>query len=365
MAANKNHHYVPQFYFRQFSQDSKSICMLRRDTGEVIEQSSIKGQASKAWFYINAGIEKQLGIVEGRSSAAIRELMSIGNPTQLKGEHLESLFVHATTQRYRTQAARDQAQPLSNELAKQKHLVAVNANDKYTETEKSELLADMSVIKRDPAKDQVVQVIVAMHNAYLLGDLIPLILVNKTNRPFVFGDSPAIFYNARYFDVKVKNVLGITDSGLMVIMPLSSKTCWMLVDKDTYNIKSSKDNTVDLRKPTDVVALNKLQIHAASGCVYFENIKFANYVRALWLEESRRLSEHTSTIVQSPPGYSPATPDEILIHAIQHQLNYRASFSFLHYQMSKEPHDYPYLRAAYWGVSLESTYTALKRLGIA
>ena len=179
MAANKNHHYVPQFYFRQFSQDGKSICVLRRDTGEVMERASIKGQASKAWFYVNAGVEKELGVIEGRSSAAIRELMSVGNPLHVQVDHLEELLVHAAIQRYRTQAARDQAQVLSDELAKRKHVIAVNANDKYTEAERAELLADVSAIKGAPARDQVVQMLVAMYNADRLRDLTPLIL----NRP--------------------------------------------------------------------------------------------------------------------------------------------------------------------------------------
>ena len=330
-----------------------------------MERASIKGQASKAWFYVNAGVDKELGVIEGRSSAAIRELMSVGNPLHVQVDHLEELLVHAAIQRYRTQAARDQAQVLSDELAKRKHVIAVNANDKYTEAERAELLADVSAIRGDPARDQVVQMLVAMHTADRLRDLTPLILVNKTNRPFVFSDSPVVFYNARYFDVKLRSVLGVTDSGLMVIMPLSSETCWMLVDKGTYTIRRSRHNKVELRKPTDVIALNKLQIHSASGCVYFEDMNFANYVQGLWLEERKRLSKHTSTIVPSPPGNSPATPDEILIHAIQHQLNYRASFSFLDHQVSGRPHDDPHLRAAYQGVSLQSTYNFLQKLGLA
>ena len=51
MSALRNHHFVPQFYFRRFSTDGKSICLLTRATGKTVRQATIKGQASKIGYY--------------------------------------------------------------------------------------------------------------------------------------------------------------------------------------------------------------------------------------------------------------------------------------------------------------------------
>ena len=51
MGELRNHHYVPQFYFRRFSQDGHSICLLTRATGKTVALAPIKGQASKVGYY--------------------------------------------------------------------------------------------------------------------------------------------------------------------------------------------------------------------------------------------------------------------------------------------------------------------------
>jgi len=46
MSKRKNHHFVPQFYFRRFSVDERSICALARSSGKTIPTASIKAQAT-------------------------------------------------------------------------------------------------------------------------------------------------------------------------------------------------------------------------------------------------------------------------------------------------------------------------------
>ncbi|MES9854743.1 MAG: DUF4238 domain-containing protein [Candidatus Thiodiazotropha sp. L084R] len=49
MLKKSNQHYVPQFYFRYFSGDGKSICVLNRTSGEQIRCSSTKGDFIAPW----------------------------------------------------------------------------------------------------------------------------------------------------------------------------------------------------------------------------------------------------------------------------------------------------------------------------
>ena len=59
MAQNKNQHYIPKFYFKQFSQNGKTICVFNISKELSIENAPITGQCSKDYFYSkNIEVEK-------------------------------------------------------------------------------------------------------------------------------------------------------------------------------------------------------------------------------------------------------------------------------------------------------------------
>ena len=177
--------------------------------------------------------------------------------------------MHIALQRTRTQAARDAGQPFSDKLAQLMFEQAVGNNEELNEAEKKGLLDIVSAIEADPVQAQGIQMGVAVQHASALSDLTPIVLENKTNRPFLFGDAPVVFYNARYREVKLRGVLGMATPGLMVLMPLCSKTCLLLLDENEYSVKGFiRNNMVAVRQLSDVVTLNKLQLHAAAECLY-------------------------------------------------------------------------------------------------
>lgn len=346
MAERKNHHYVPQFYFRLFSKDSKSICTLLRKSGRVIPGAPIKGQASKPWFYGNAEAEGALSEIEGHCSAAIRQLVALENPSALDEEHVDWLLAHIALQRSRTQAARDAGQPFRDKMAQLMFEVGVNNADDLDADTKAALLDETDLVEADPVQAQGLEMGIAMQHSRALADLTPLMLVNKTNRPFVFGDAPVIYYNAQYRDVSLRGVLGMAAPGLMVIMPLSSRTCLMLLDEEAYKVRGVRANTVAVRQLSDVMSLNKLQLHAAADCVYFEDIAFAPYVEAVWRDEQARLTKHAGMVVQAP-AFAVETGSSMgeVVHGFQPQLDFRANFSFLKYAVYGDEDRRPLRRA--------------------
>lgn len=349
MAEQKNQHFVPQAYFRLFSHDGRSICALLRKSGKVVLKAPIRGQASKPWFYGPAAAEKALNELEGRCNATVQELSAAGTLSALSDEQLEWLLVHLALQRSRTQAAREAGQPFRDKLAQLFVEAAVSNNEEVTEEERAALLDNLSGVTADPVPAQGLEMTVAMQESRTLGDLAPIILENRTNRPFIFGDAPVIFHNARYFDVKLRGVLGMASPGLMVIMPLSSRKCFMLVDPDTYTVKApARDNVIAVRHLNDVAMLNKLQVHAAAECVYFEDSKFSSYVQALWQDERSRLTKHAGMVIQAP-GYEIGSGTSMgeVVHGFQPQLDFRASFSFLRHEVSGDSDARPYRRAAW------------------
>ena len=72
MSERANHHFVPQFYFRYFSEDGSQIHLLHRASERIIPNAPIKGQCVKRRFYGPEEIKRSISQMEGKHSKAIR-----------------------------------------------------------------------------------------------------------------------------------------------------------------------------------------------------------------------------------------------------------------------------------------------------
>ena len=79
MANKKNQHYVPQFYFKFFSKNKKSINILLKNNGQIIPNASIKAQCSKNNFYGSQELEDMFSSLEGEYSQVLRDLTELNN----------------------------------------------------------------------------------------------------------------------------------------------------------------------------------------------------------------------------------------------------------------------------------------------
>lgn len=348
MSSGKNHHYVPQFYFRRFSADGKSICGLVRSSGRLFAGAPIKGQASRNLFYGDAEVEKALSELEGICSAALRGLDEVVNPELLDESRQWELLLHLALQHSRTQAARQASQPFQDRLMQLYLEVQLNNDTELDEETKAAFRKFLPDVGADPVQSQRLAMGTAMKMSTAIWDLRPLVLVNKTNRPFIFGDAPVVFYNAACFDVKLRGVLGMAAFGLLVFMPLDAGKCLMLFDETAYDIRGARDGRIAVREFADVVSLNKLQLHAASDCVYYDRESWGPYVHALWSQESRRLSSHKGKVVQAP-GFDAETGEALgdIVHSFNPQLPIRLRLSFLRHESYSDGDKRPKQRATY------------------
>jgi hypothetical protein len=330
MSNRKNHHFVPQFYFRRFSSDERSICALTKTAGALIEKASIKSQASRDNFYGSAEIESALGDIEGACSATLRNLETLNNPMRLDAADFSNLLLHLSLQRTRTLSARENMQPIQDNLIRTFAEAALRDSKDLDEETRAELLENLPHLGADPVGFQRDLMRIAVETTGALGDLLPIMLINRTSRPFIFSDAPVIYYNALCKNVRNRGVLGVNVPGLLVFLPLSASKCLMLADAANYKVLRVRDGSVPLRELRDVAALNKLQIHAASNCVYFGEFKYAKYVQALWQEEKHRIRPHLG-VVREIPTYDPNTRAHTgkVLHGFEPQLPFPLSLSFL------------------------------------
>lgn len=337
MTSRKNHHFVPQFYFRFFSRDENCINVLHRQTGRIYARAPIKGQSCKKLFYGNDTIEEALGIMEGAASTALQRLIELQNPMLADHEQIEIVLAWIALQRARTQAARQADQPAQDKMLRLWLEVQIN-NDETLHDEKAQELRDsLHKVTSDPVQNQAMRMTVAMEMAGAMSDLSPIMLMNKTNRPFIFGDAPVVFYNAYYWNVVDRGVLGMDTPGLMVFFPLGPRITLALVDSACYTLKRARNQQIQLRDLRDVASLNKLQIHAASTCAYFQDEAMARYIKNLWADERKCLSDHAGKVVEAP-GFDAATGEAVgeILHTFQPQLPYHLRLTFLDYHEADE-----------------------------
>jgi hypothetical protein len=337
MASRQNHHFVPQFYFRFFSGEENCINVFHRENGRAYTGAPIKGQACKKLFYGNDSIESALGIMEGAAAAALKSLIDLQNPILADYEQIGIVLAWLALQRARTQAARDADQPAQDRILRLMLEVQINRDENLTEEQVQELLNTLPDISSNPAHGQAMRMKATLEMSGAMSDLTPIMLKNKTNRPFIFGDAPVIFYNSYYRRIVSCGVLGMDTPGLMVIFPLGPKITLLLFDSACYSVKGARDHQIQIRDLRDVAALNKLQIHAASTCVYFHDKEMERYVKHLWEEEEKSLRNHEGTVIEAP-GYHAGTRDAVgdILHIFEPQLPYRLRLSFLKYQEADE-----------------------------
>jgi hypothetical protein len=74
MTEKLNHHFVPQFYFRFFSLNGRSIHLARICDGRVIRDASIRGQCARRRFYGSREVEDALCTVESKHAHVLSQL---------------------------------------------------------------------------------------------------------------------------------------------------------------------------------------------------------------------------------------------------------------------------------------------------
>lgn len=324
MPQRKNQHYVPKFFFRRFSLDGRSISVLNKVDGRVVPTASIKTRASKDWFYGKSGVEDDLCEAEGVCGDVLRRLAAERSPRRLDPDHYSDLLAWLCLQHSRTEAARHASYPMFETLSRLYADIGAEI--------------DGSCADGNPLSDEVgahvLQMEAAVSAAQSIGDLRPLFLENRTTRPFIFGDAPVVFHNLYYGKVKLRGVLGYRTPGLLISYPLGPRLSLMLVDDAAYKVRRATEDRVLVKDLNDVAALNKLQIHAALRCVYFESNQFSDYVKHLWQQEKGVLAHPAGTVNWGTcvVGNGKESLGEV-VHFFQPLLSYKPRLSFLNHDV--------------------------------
>lgn len=330
--SKNNQHYVPQFYFRFFSADKKSICVLNKKNGNTYPSSPIRNQASRNKFYGNDDIENAFCEMEGHFSRILRKMGNCNSFKDVLADEYLLLLQSIVFQRTRTLASRNNMQPLNNELMRVELEVRINNDQNISEEEKRNLISALSKFEIDPLRPHLEQIANSLNNSHLISDLHPVFLENRTNRPFIFSDSPVVFHNAYYEKVTRNGVLGFSTPGLQVFYPLTCRRCLLLIDAKRYKVKRVvNNNTIYIKDINDISLINRLQILSATSSVYFSDYKHKDYVHYLWSLDEDKDYDNSAIIVEAPGFDQDGNSIGDIMHSYAPLLPIKLRLSFLHH----------------------------------
>ena len=336
MASKLNHHFVPQYLFRQFSGGQRYIHLISKRSSDVIFRASVRGQCARRKFYGSPELEDVLAVYDGRHSIAFRAVIREAwsqSPTGLSEDELYWLFEGLMLQRGRVPRAADNLADGSEKtlLYAFREFVKASPDDGMRDRIVAGIDSGKVTLKEHYLATLLHSLKMAIDSVIAITDLNIAVLRNHTKYPFVFGDSPCVFFNRYLYHCKTRGVLGYLTPGLMILMPLDSRTQVVLYDPATYQIRGGGD-FIDVIEKSDASQLNALQLYSAKQNVYFACCDDADYLGELISCHRPNFTESHSEFRVWPPGtiLIDGEPNKSeVVHTFESQLPIRLDLSFV------------------------------------
>ena len=284
MPHNKDQHFNPQFYLRNFATDEngRSIHLYNIARDRSIFGASIAGQCSRPYFYGKDGrSESGLAMLEDAAAPMFRRMITERKlPPRHSPEH-GPLGQFIAVQHGRTQARETEINEMADKFGK--HVLR-----KHVEPDLAEYLDNVRISITNAATWNVH---VAAVRAPVLFDLEYQLLVAPPGSFYMAGDNPVVFLN-QYIDrgdqrhvraVATATALGsrgFASRGLQISFPISPQLALFLYDRDIYKVGPVGRGAIDISKE-DVDHLNALQYINSHNNVYFAGDGQAEYVKRL------------------------------------------------------------------------------------
>jgi hypothetical protein len=334
MGEKLNQHWVPQHHLRLFSDGERYIHLVSRDGSRLVERASVKGQCARPRFYGDIATERRLSDLENRHAVAYRRVVKIARGD--RGEPLRTAEERTIREALLLQKARTPRNAQMHADAGDQAILYAYHEYLRTQPHSAKRAAVMRAIEEGRAslpgsesRSLVAALDIASKTVGVITDLRLLILKNTTDTPFVMGDTPCLASNHYMRDVTGVGVVGLSKRGLMISIPLDSRTHVLLFDRAVYRAARCANDVVDVTHEGDVNVLNALQVHGAQECVYFSYSKDRDYVRDFVASHPARSEDHRGGFhVLRSTATQLQTRDEIL-HAYEPQLPVTLALSFL------------------------------------
>lgn len=320
MREPKNHHFVPQFYLRNFSSNKKQIKLYNFSGDRFVTEASISGQCYRRKLHaFSPGLEEKLGVMEAAASIVLRSVMSDQLLPSPKTKEWMDLLIFILFQKVRTSRSIQSIDTINNFL--------INQVKKGAEQDPENILNNLTDNVTPPL--QIVFSILP-EIAQVATDLQVHLLINDTAEKFITCDDPVVLHNMYCEGITYRGVLGWDCRGLQVFLPLSPRHMLMLYDLDTYRVIGDQGlrHTTTLSDIRDVGCLNTLQALNAHENLYFMGEVSAEFEAFCREMRARRIQGRTALVESKMTKNADGTSSQLL-HAFELLLPIRLTPNFI------------------------------------
>jgi hypothetical protein len=289
MADNKNQHYVPRVHLKPFTLGGEGLAinLLNIDRMKPIQNAPVKGQCSGDYFYgKDERLERAINSVENPYGEIVGFLM--GDNAAVNPAIRIAILRFIYLQHQRTEAASRKAAEM---------MIAVHDVPG----------CDIPIPPMREAMKTAVQI--AMLNfassMSIVDDLKVCIARNRTGRPYVTSDDPAILTNRLHIQRrhKMQRSFGVKTAGAIFLLPLSPRLCAIVYDSAVYQT-SQCAGWIDVTRESDVDAINEHQILNCMANLYYREWDRRYQLMQQVLARKHLRPEHRHTVVHAALDYT-------------------------------------------------------------
>jgi|SRR5579875_477156 len=273
MASRKIHHFVPQFYLRNFasSEDGKHIGLYNYQRNILVPFAAIKHQACEKFLYGDDDeIEAALSKLEHYTAYIFQRLLQYFMPPPENSFFFSILLEFVLYQLSRTVKAGKETNEMLSSGFKEVFKKTALYKEKY---ENIEFLHEQPTL----------------FSLVFTGQALPLmkylsckLLINRSNMPFITSDQPAFKYNSFLEQKKRKQgTTGLASKGLQIFLPIHPQVMLIFYDPAVYKLGNRKDKTIETFNFSDIDQLNGLQYIHSDSQLFFSYGVDKNYFAKL------------------------------------------------------------------------------------
>lgn len=274
MPDNKKQHYVPKFYFKQFSEDGIRIHMFNFNR-ETEQHIPLKEQCAEDYFYCtDTRLEKILSNLEGLAKAVIKKV--IDNETISVLDERDTMMIKSwiLLQHGRTKDAGDANTQMANHLFNILKPEILSNPEMKAKGITQEKLDKMQLVTNHPTN---LTLLYSMMSGILIQDMEIALLINQSSSEFIFGDAPVVFFNS-YLTGRIKGgKMGYQSRGLQIFYPLNHKLLLFIYDSTVYKLHGN-NGLLKITHNSDIDVINDLALLSSNENVYFHDSKMGRII---------------------------------------------------------------------------------------
>lgn len=325
MAEFKKQHYVPKFYLKQFSPDGKFVYAYNLEHKKGF-RINIKNICQENYFYDKTTeLEQILNKLEEKQGEVIKKIIEKSNVSFLEIEERFYLHLFVLMQFTRTKKSKDFVDQYINTIFDKHYKPLMKLSDDLKEKGVKPELIDELKIKVE--RSHLIAMVPAIMGAELIMDLLPVLVLNQTDKNFITSDSPLCFYN--YVNSNNHGFVGFQSPGLQIFCPLNKKILLLLIDPKYYYIDFDEKFIIHVNEPSDVDAVNKLQIFNCLENLIFSEHADENYLRQLHMQSENSLGNIKIKSEAVSKKHNEEGGQSEIIKIFRTKIDYKLKLSFL------------------------------------